>query len=208
MILGGGLAGAILNNIMAKRKNRIQPIIKKIQISNIFIPNELTSPHITKITFSDSKSQDFHFENLSIAQIEIKNNGNIDYEKFEFGITLVKFIAIINLKVSSANRHHSITFEPNINFNQKSNIVDFTLCPFNRKETYEITLFLTSDNKKNIDSTEILKFSSKYPVKFIDYYIMSKTILEMLLEMLAKSNSIFLSQLSFLTVLSKSKKLD
>jgi len=176
--LGGGLAGAILNNIIANKKSRIQPIGKRVKISNVFTPNDLVYPHLTKITFSDTTSESYHFDNLTIAQVEIINSGNKDFDTFEFGLTLKKDTSIINIDVKGTDRHHIITNDPAIDFNNPSKIIDFKLTPFNRKDKYDITLFLTCNNNMIGE----LKFSSKLPVKFVDPDSIKKTIIEILKE--------------------------
>ena len=110
------------------------------------------------------------------------NTGNKDIENFDFGITLDTEISIINVNVKGKDRHHTITYRPEISFNQKSNIIDFNLSPFNRKDTYEITLFLTSDNNLSIEDVSKLEFSSTLPVKFIEIDALSKTLLEIMKE--------------------------
>lgn len=181
-ILGGGLAGAILNNLAAKRKARIQPIAKRVKISNIFIPSNLVDPHITKITFSGTTSQNYHFDNLTIAQIEIINSGNKDYESFEFGLSFEDGVSVINYSGKGIDRHHTISSEPNVDFSNPSQIIDLTLKPFNRKDKYEITLFLTNEN---LDEVGEIKFSSGLPVKFLDLDTFRKTFIEVLKESLS-----------------------
>ena len=73
---------------------------------------------------------------------------------------------IRKVECKSQDRHHKIEQQNSLNIDNPSNIIDFTLEPFNRKDIYKINLYIT------ISTTDInernFKFSSEYPIKFID----------------------------------------
>ncbi|RXF70521.1 hypothetical protein [Arcticibacter tournemirensis] len=176
-LIGGGAVGAIITALVTSRRNRIQPISKHVNITNIFVPSKLLGDHITRLTFSGATTN-YDFENLFIAQIELENRGNKDWEQFEFGITLPENVYAININAIGKDRHHSINYSPEINFEEKSNVLDIKLHPFNRKDVYSITLFLTS-TANGIDSE--ITFSSKSAVKFMERDIVATTTVELFL---------------------------
>ena len=170
-LLGGGAMGAIIKTYVDKRKNRIQPIKKLVEISNLFTPEKILDDYLTKITLSGSTSV-YNFDNLYIAKIEIFNIGNKDYEEFSFGITAPENVEIVNIETTTEDRHHTIESVQNVNFDNHSNIIDFVCKPFNRKNSYKIELLLTaSETIENFN----LEFSTSLPIKFIDASTISIT---------------------------------
>jgi hypothetical protein len=105
-------------------------------------------------------------KNLYLAKIFITNKGNRDIKDFKFGITLPKEMIIRKVECKSQDRHHKIEPQNSINIDNPPNFIDFNLEPFNRKDIYEIKLYIS------ISTTDInerdFKFSSEYPIKFID----------------------------------------
>lgn len=175
-LISGGAAGALIKALIDKRNNRIQTIKKSVEISTIFSPEKILDDYLTKITLSGTTSV-YHFDSLYIAKIKIVNSGNKDYGNFTFGITTPDNVEIVNIETNGEDRHHSINYTPTIDFSNKSSIVDFSLTPFNRKNSYSIELLLTSvDSVKNID----LEFSTELPVKIIEATTVSVTTSEIL----------------------------
>lgn len=175
-LISGGAAGAIIKALIDKRNNRIQTIKKSVEISTIFSPEKILDDYLTKITLSGATSV-YHFDSLYIAKVKIVNSGNKDYDAFTFGITAPDNVEIVNVETNGEDRHHNINYTPDIDFSNKSKIVDFSLTPFNRKNSYNIELLLTSaDSIKNID----LEFSTELPVKIIEATTVSVTTSEIL----------------------------
>ncbi|MFC0878795.1 hypothetical protein ACE01N_19525 [Saccharicrinis sp. FJH2] len=175
-LISGGAVGAIIKALIDKRNNRIQTIKKSVEISTIFSPEKILDDYLTKITLSGTTSV-YHFDSLYIAKISIINSGNKDYPDFSFGITTPDNVEIVNIETNGEDRHHNINYTPDIDFSNKSNIVDFSLTPFNRKNSYNIELLLTSvESVKNID----LNFSTDLPVKIIEATTVSVTTGEIL----------------------------
>lgn len=50
-LLGGGAMGAIIKTYVDKRKNRIQPIKKLVEISNLFTPEKILDDYLTKLHY-------------------------------------------------------------------------------------------------------------------------------------------------------------
>jgi hypothetical protein len=184
-LLGGGAIGAIINASVTSYRNRIQPIGKATRIETVFSNRNFFKNHLTKITFSGT-TENFHFDNLYIVQIPILNEGNKDYSEFNFGITLPESVTAVNLKLKGKDRHHLIEAEQNIDFDSPSNTIDFKLKPFNRKDLYHITLFVTCVNNNILEG---ISFSSNMPVRFKDIAIIpeKKIILKILNEIIMRS---------------------
>lgn len=178
-VISGGAFGAIITAIINKRNNRIQRISKNVKISNIFYPNELLYPHITRITISGT-TEDYHFENLYLCQIAVENKGNKDFNQFNFGISMPEASEMVNIQYKSSDRHHIATFDPAISFNHSSNVIDATLTPFNRKNIYHIDILFTSN--RQLLETQI-QFSTAMPVVFMDFELFRKTFSEIFKEM-------------------------
>jgi len=180
-ILGGGLAGSILTNIISNRRNKIQPVGYEINVNNIFSSSVLFQSHFTKISLSN-EDETFQFDNLFISEITIKNHGNKDFTDFEFGITLPENIKIVNLKNETPDRHHSNITSPEINFDKQSSYIDCKLSPFNRKDFYKISLLIIEEKSNSITESfeDEIKFSSKHPIKFIPQSRIGKTLYEVL----------------------------
>ncbi|HPI40893.1 MAG TPA: hypothetical protein PLJ21_08815 [Pseudobdellovibrionaceae bacterium] len=163
-LLGGGAVGAIITMIVTNYRNKIQSVGHKIQIDKIFYPEAISNTEITKITFSGA-TQTYHFDNLFLATILLTNEGNKDIEKFICGITLPENIKVVKIETVPQDRHHSVLLNSEIKFDKTSSEIDFELIPFNRKDTYEIKLYITiSSDKLELSS---FKLGSPHPIKFV-----------------------------------------
>ncbi len=163
-IIGGGAMGAVITAFINNRKNRIQRIGKSVKVTDIFFPNPLMDPHITRITISGT-TESYHYESLFLCHIEIENIGNKDFKSFDYGLTLPSNAKIVNVQTKTNDRHHEIIYTPSISFESNSDRIDINLTPFNRKDCYIMNLLITSDSPVVADQ---IHFSSKLPVKFID----------------------------------------
>lgn len=164
-LLGGGAMGAVITTLVNAYRNKIQPVGKRVVVDKIFQADETIDPNVTGITV-DVVGGSYVFKNLYIANITLVNRGNNDLKNFKFGITLPNKMSIKKVQCESKDRHHKIETQNSISFDNPSNIVDFNLEPFNRKDIYKIKLYIT------ISTTDInekdFQFSSEYPIKFID----------------------------------------
>ena len=182
-LIGGGAIGAIITAIVTSYRNRIQPIGKSLKIETVFAPRKPIKDHLTTITFS-GKNETFHFDNLYLAQIVIQNEGNMDYTEFNFGLTLPNFGNAVNVKSNTQDRHHVVTFKQNIDFGTPSNIIDCTLKPFNRKDKYYISIYVTCSENKTLHNID---FSSEMPIRFKEIETFTGTTLELLVEVIGRS---------------------
>jgi hypothetical protein len=98
-LLTGGLFGAILTAIITKRRNKIQPVGRRLRVSYIDLPKKLHS-YSAMITLKDEKDGDtksYHFQQLAIVQLDLVNKGNQDIEKFDVGISLPENFSVIGV---------------------------------------------------------------------------------------------------------------
>tara|TARA_A100000171_G_C2133687_1_gene148466 strand:+ start:2108 stop:2713 length:606 start_codon:yes stop_codon:yes gene_type:complete len=174
--LGGGLAGAILNQFFYHRRNKIQPVGKSIELTSIFNAKE-NSLIDSRITITGD-TKEYRFKNLWILKFDLINNGRNDYDKFNFGITLNDGIKAISVKETTKDRHHKVTYLGQPDFENQVESFDIELNPFNRKEIYTFEVQITSD--RDDLTTDDIKLSTDKPVKFVD--IKSKEELIKLLE--------------------------
>lgn len=163
-ILGGGVAGAILNQIFHYRRNKIQPIGKSIELISFFNSAENTNLS-SEITIREN-SKTYSFSNIYSGSIKVVNKGKKDYDEFDFGITLPDDIGIFKIDERTLDRHHSVKYRNQPTIDKHLNEIDITLKPFNRKDSYIIDFHMTSKSE-NINIDEI-KISSALPVKFTD----------------------------------------
>lgn len=164
-LIGGGSVGAIITSIVTTYRNKIQSVGQKIQIDKVFYPDAISNTEITKITFSGA-TQTYHFDNLFIATILLINSGNKDIDKFICGITLPENIKGVKIETVPQDRHHNVQLKSEINFDKTSSEIDFELIPFNRKDIFEIKLYLTI-SKETLEISDI-KLGSPHPIKFVD----------------------------------------
>lgn len=164
-LIGGGAVGAIISSIVTTYRNKIQSVGQKIQIDKVFSPDAISNTEITKITFSGA-TQTYHFDNLFIATILLTNRGNKDIDKFICGITLPENIKVVKIETVPQDRYHNVQLKSEINFDKTSSEIDFELLPFNRKDIFEIKLYLTI-SKETLEISDI-KLGSPHPIKFVD----------------------------------------
>ena len=165
MLIGGGAAGAIITTIVSSRRNRIQPILKNIQVINVFDKHLTNTSFETFLTVLDN-DKEYKFDNLFIASIDISNIGNKDYENFSFGITMPIDYEIIKVELSSKDRHHVIESLTEVSLKNPSTLLDISLTPFNRKDKYYLLLHYVLSN--NVDPTSDIVLSSSHPIKFVE----------------------------------------
>ncbi len=183
-LLGGGAIGAIITAIITNHRNRIQPIGKDVNIETVFSPGKIFKDHLTKITFS-GVDDNYHFDNLYLVRIEMINEGNKDYPEFNFGITLPDYAKAINIKSSGEDRHHTISVSQNIDFSSPTRIIDCNLTPFNRKDIYNISLFVTCTGNNVISNVDI---STDMPIRFKEIQIISETTIVLLEEIIKRTS--------------------
>ena len=160
--LTGGAFGAILKIVYDMWQGRRQPVITRIGVDRVFSSFPFDSDLQANVTVIQGPVS-FPFSNLSLAKVELSNAGNTDSDTFEFGVTLPNSHRAIFCECSGSDRHHNLTpIEAPTLQNQRSTI-DFRCTPFNRKDSYTVKLYVTSDSK-TIKPSDV-QLSSAAPVR-------------------------------------------
>lgn len=167
-LLGGGLMGAFVNNYYAEKRNRIQPVGKKLTVNYVDLPKIMTGyeAKITVTSMADGGDyQSQLFEKLAIVRLELSNDGNKDFEKFEIGINLPIGTEAIGLQSDTGDRYHKFTCKQKVSMENTTNELDFEIAPFHRKEKYSVTLITKTDSDKLIEEITLSKSQS---IKFVN----------------------------------------
>lgn len=160
-LLGGGTMGAFIAHRFTLRRNKIPTIGIQQSISCVFAPEISVKP---KITFTIGGAE-FHFENLYIVEIEIQNEGNNDYLEFDLKLTLSPFAKIVYIDCKGQYASHEITVKQKIEFASPSTTADLSLNPFNRKNAFHTTVYVTCEGNKELTRKDV-KYSSKISANF------------------------------------------
>lgn len=162
--LSGGAVGALINQYFHFRRNRVQSIGRNIELKSFFnaTDNESLS---TQISITGT-TQEYKFTNIFTASIRLINKGNIDFEKFNFGVTLPEEVKAIKVIKNSTDRHHEIILDNEPTLENQISEFDIKLKPFNRKDIYDLDLQLTSA-KGEISENDIVCGTS-HSIKFVD----------------------------------------
>jgi len=177
LIGGGAMGAAIINAVVSAIRNRVQPVGRRIEIIPIFKETLGASGLRTKITISDGQN-DYMFDNLFIAKIQLINRGNQDIAEFRFGITLSSGDSVIYVEPHSQDRHHIVRQVSEVSLRNPASEIDFILQPFNRGDSYSLDLFMVIS--KNRDKPGTIQFSSPHPIKFVDMPTIGEIMLETL----------------------------
>lgn len=157
----GGLAGALLTNFLTYYRARPQSVGYRVEVVTLAPQLEKWQFH-ARINIQNREGTLVGVDRLDLVRIEVTNQGNRDMPGFGFGVTLPPRIVILDTKLISPDRHHSIEQEkhralPNdgvpdtkVVLGSLGNIAssepvtsDFKVHPFNRKETYTVQLVTT-----------------------------------------------------------------
>jgi hypothetical protein len=190
-LIGGGLAGAVLNNLISKYNNRLQPIEREIKVVKVFRDSIGSKGLKANITIEKNGSE-VKYSNLYIVNVSIKNIGNVDYDKFRLGLTLKPSKKIIDVRPQSTDRLHKITPSSEIEPTNPQEFVDVVCEPFIRRFEYKIRLIVVSESKDKMFLPGDISISSTSPIKFVDKNRLSKTTLELLYELVRSINIPFI----------------
>lgn len=170
-LIGGGAAGAAITILYKRYQNRKQKIKYEIISNSIFHPNSDLEHRVCLNIYSEEGNSIHDYYNLFLVILKIKNIGNKDYDKFDFGVNIKGNKEVIKIEQETIDRQHEIQFNRVINFENTSDEVDVSLNPFNREEEYLMKFFIATVQQNRDD--EILEFketdfhlSSKHPIKF------------------------------------------
>lgn len=172
-LLGGGAVGALINAAFAARRNRIQPVGRRIDVTPIFRQANGASGLRAKIAITDNGNTNT-FENLFIADVQIINRGNRDLDQFPFGITLSGGDTCVHVEQIPPDRHHAIIQETTVRPQSPQSELDFTLKPFNRKDSYLLKLYIVIP--EGAKDPQRIGLGSSHPVKFTEMPTVADTL--------------------------------
>ncbi|HZE72961.1 MAG TPA: hypothetical protein VE135_25905 [Pyrinomonadaceae bacterium] len=176
-VLGGGLAGAALKEVIQNRRNRKQPVGYTMEVIDI-VRKGVNFPKFAQLIvlqhplgFGGQKPVD----NLSLVRITVQNKGNQDYKEFLFGVSLEGGNKAVEVRFNGPDRYHSIKIklDENIRLLDEKDVdeqepteplknVDFILEPFNRRDTYNVEIFFTYDGDRGN-----VTLGSPHPTTFV-----------------------------------------
>ncbi len=163
-LVSGGAMGAIINTIVSRIRDKVQPVAISIETDTILRPKAGESTLQARVVIPFG-AEERTFANLFVALVKISNRGNRDIPEFRFGLTLGKGDAAIYIEANGDDRHHEIRTETEISPNSPSEILDFTCKPFNRGDTYSISIFIVVNDEKA--APEPIQPSSAHSIRFV-----------------------------------------
>jgi len=177
-LFGGGAMGAIITLAVTGWRNRLQPVTRTFETLQIF-KNTPGVGFNARLTVSD-RGSDYRFQNLFIVRVALKNTGNSDYDTFDIGITLADGDKAIHVEAVSDDRHHVVRQVTPVGLATAASELDFQLQPFNRRNTYQLNVFVTIPESHDNPGEVIL--SSPHPVRFVEPPKVAETAAELLLQ--------------------------
>jgi len=164
-LLGGGAVGALITTFITGYRSRIQPVGYRIEFLPIFKDTlGSSSLHVQVTLFEESSDKSQKYGNLHLAQIRLLNKGNKDFDQFTFGATLSGGDTAVYIEPQSPDRHHQIRQLTQLKLDEPKSEIDFALCPFNRKDSYVVQLFIVTP--QGHESPSEIKLSSAQPINF------------------------------------------
>jgi len=163
-LLGGGLTGSILTNLINRSSTKIQSVNLRKRIS-YFDMNDISSVYSAKIVITNNAENNISHSVaiLGIMELEFINISHKDFTSLKIRISINKNHKIIGAQYKGDDDFHVISIvNPN---NQNLNFMDFIMEPFNRKDKYSITLFIDSANQYVLGD---MSLSKELPIKFVD----------------------------------------
>ncbi|HET7110624.1 MAG TPA: hypothetical protein VFI41_07105 [Gemmatimonadales bacterium] len=172
-VLSGGLAGAVLTNIITTYRSRIQPVGKRLDVTPLFSPGFTGSALSPSITVT-SGATTYQFSNLHVAEVQVINRGNRDLARFSFGLTLTPGDEVVHIEPTVPDRHHAVSLANPVSPATKTATPDFTLAPFNRGDAYKLRVFIVAVG----DAPGAITLSSAEAVRFVDLPSITETLAE------------------------------
>jgi hypothetical protein len=169
-VIGGGAMGAVITAIATAFRNRVPLVGRRVEITSVFKQSIDGAEIVSTVTITE-EGQDFKFDTLYLAEINLVNKGNKDFEEFTFGVTLAKNDLAILAVGKSSDRHHQVNATDSPSAAAPRNAIDFAVAPFNRADTYSISLYIVAP--AGTEPGDVL-VSSREPVKFVDAPSMSE----------------------------------
>ena len=154
--------GSIISLIATSRRNRVQSVLYHKETIP-FVNRDIGGSAAQAEILIKLKGEESSFTNLTLGRVTIENTTNTDYEEFQFGITLSDLSMAVYLQTRSQDRYHEIHSNPEIDLRHLDNKIDFRVKPFNRKDIYSVTLFISPmSDDKFVD----IELNTKHPIKF------------------------------------------
>ena len=145
-LIGGGACGAVLTMLYNHWRARQQPVLARIEVDRVFSSSLYDSDLQATVTVIKDGVQ-WPFSNLSLVKVELTNGGNLDRQTFDFGITLPNGQRIISCVGFGSDRHHTVACLSSPSLGNQTSKADFRCDPFNRKDSYTLKLYVTSDSR-------------------------------------------------------------
>ncbi len=149
-LVGGGLAGSVLTNIVASYRSRKQVIRYRVDVTPVFTGRLLEADSSLWGSFYINDPTVAHggeaIPNLSIAKVLVQNSGNKDYKDFRFGVTLSEGDEAVRCVIATRDRHHPWKLLTNVSPGAHSSELDFELAVFNRGDLCVVTLYLVASD--------------------------------------------------------------
>lgn len=170
-VLSGGLAGAVLTNVITAYRNRIQPVGKRIDVTSLFSPRFTGSTLSPSITVTSGVTT-YQFNNLHVAEVQVINRGSRDVANFSFGLTLSQGDEVVHIDPTVPDRHHAVALTTPVSPATKTAKPDFTLTPFNRGDAYMLKIFIVAAGH----APGPITLSSSEPIRFVDMPSITETL--------------------------------
>ena len=161
-LIGGGAAGAVITAFVTTHRGRIQPVKYHMELKELFSGVSPGPSTNVQVILSD-KGVVYAFSNLQQVSLEITNGGNVDRANFKFSLSFPESTKIIFVEAKDADRNHRFTAKPEISPSKPVDVLDFEIAPFNRRDVYEVTAYITEASGLKIQD---IKLTSPAPVLF------------------------------------------
>lgn len=145
-LMGGGAMGALINNWFISRRSKRQPIHYGIKTIDIIKRHQNFSSMQAVLTAGNDFGPGRAVNNLSVATITLKNKGNEDLERFDFGLTLEETSKAIDVKFENPDRHHKVELLTPVSLLEPKQEIDFSLRPFHRRDVYNVSVLFTYED--------------------------------------------------------------
>jgi len=155
--------GALITAAVTSFRNRLQPVGRLIEVSQVFshrIGGEDLHPTLT-VT---EREKQYSFDNLYLARIQLANLANCDFKTFSFGITLPTTQKIVLAYSRNSDRHHKLTLENSPSPENPLSELDGACTPLNRKDIYFLDLYINCE----VDAFPEVLLSSHEPIRFVE----------------------------------------
>jgi hypothetical protein len=165
IFLGGSAIGASMYAAISTYLNLKPKIGCRVDTAPIFEDLAGTAHPQAQIEISQG-DQTYNYAHLQIAQVQVQNQSQQDFDQFELGITLSSQDGVIHLEVQTPDRHHLVKQLDPSAFSVPKSQADLILQPFNRGDSYTLRLLnITTEANQRLGE---IAFSSPVAVRFVD----------------------------------------